>query len=63
MEQKSMACTGSERSLKKHHVVKKSLKIEKFWDIVEKSLNFPQRSLKTLCKGKIESTAVRKFSW
>lgn len=46
MEQKSMACTGPERSLKKHHVLKKSLKIEKFWNIIEKSFNFPQRSLK-----------------
>ena len=46
IEQKSMACTGPERSLKKDHVLKKSLKIEKFWHILEKSLNFPQKSLK-----------------
>ena len=35
MEQKSMACTGPERSLKKRHVLKKSSKIEKFWHILE----------------------------
>ena len=31
----SMVCTGLE----------KSLKIEKLWDVLEKSLNFPQKSL------------------
>ena len=41
----SMARTGLEKSLKKHHVLEKSLKIEKLWDILEKSLDFPQKSL------------------
>ena len=40
-----MVRTGLEKSLKKHHVLEKSLKIEKLWDILEKSLNFPQKSL------------------
>ena len=40
-----MVRTGLEKSLKKLHVLKKSLKTEKFWDILEKSLNFPQKSL------------------
>ena len=56
-----------------------SLKIEKLWDILEKSLNFPQKFLNIFesslyknnlnlkkkvfwAKGKIESTAVCKFS-
>lgn len=52
IEQKSMACTGPERSLKKDHVLKKSLKIEKFWHILEKSLNFSQKSLKKCCAKK-----------
>ena len=38
-----MACTGPERSLKKHHVLKNVLEN---WHILEKSLNFPQKSLK-----------------
>ena len=74
----SMVRTGLEKSLKKHHVLEESLKIEKLWDILEKSLNFPQKSLNifesslnkitfvkksVLRKGKNESTAVRKFSW
>ena len=40
-----MVHSGLEKSLKKHHVLEKSLKIEKLWDILEKSLNFPQKSL------------------
>ena len=40
-----MVRTGLEKSLKKHHVLEKSLKIEKLWDILETSLNFPQKSL------------------
>ena len=41
----SMVRTGLDKSLKKHHVLEKSLKIEKLWDILEKSLDFPQKSL------------------
>ena len=37
--------TGLEKSLKKHLVLEKSLKIEKLWDILKKSLSFPQKSL------------------
>ena len=33
------------RALKKHLVLEKSLKTEKLWDILKKSLNFPQKSL------------------
>ena len=33
-----MVRTGLEKSLKKHHVLKKSLKAEISWDILEKSL-------------------------
>ena len=40
-----MVRTGLEKSLKKHHVLEKSLRIEKLLDILEKSLNFPQKSL------------------
>ena len=40
-----MVHTGHEKSLKKHHVLEKSLKIEKLMDILEKSLNSPQKSL------------------
>ena len=43
-----MVRTGLEKSLKKHHVLEKSLKIDKLWDIFEKSLNFPQKSLNIL---------------
>ena len=34
-----------EKSLKKYHVFEKSLKVEKLWNILEKSLNFPQKAL------------------
>ena len=40
-----MVPTGLEKSLKKYHVFEKSLKVEKLWDILEKSLNFPQKAL------------------
>ena len=40
-----MVHTDLKKSLKKHHVLEKSLKIEELWDILEKSLNFPQKSL------------------
>ena len=42
---KFMVPTGLEKSLKKYHVFEKSLKVEKLWDILEKSLNFPQKAL------------------
>ena len=73
-----MVLTGLVKSLKKHNVLDKSFKFEKLWDILEKTLNFPQKSLNifesvlnknNLCekksvlrKRKTESTAVRKFS-
>ena len=41
----NMVYMGLEKSLKKHHVLEKSWKIEKLWDGLEKSLNFPQKSL------------------
>ena len=41
----NMVYMGLEKYLKKHHVLEKSWKIEKFWDALEKSLNFPQKSL------------------
>ena len=34
-----MVRTGLQKSLKKHPVIEKSLKIEKLWDILERSLN------------------------
>ena len=40
-----MVLTGLGKSLKKHYVLDKSFKIEKLWDILEKALNFPQKSL------------------
>ena len=40
-----MVRTGLEKSLKKHHVLEKSLKVEKLWDMLEKSLNFLQKVL------------------
>ena len=40
-----MVCLGLEKSLKKQHVLEKSLKIEKLWDILGKPLNFSQKSL------------------
>ena len=40
-----MVHMGLEKSLKKHHVLEKSLKIEKFWDILQKSLNIFENSL------------------
>ena len=40
-----MVRTGLEKSLKKHHVLEKSLKVEKLCDILEKSLNFPLKAL------------------
>ena len=33
------------KSLKKHHVLEKSLENEKLYDILKNSLNFPQKSL------------------
>ena len=45
MTQQHIVCTGLEKSLKNYHVLEKSLKIEKLWDIREKSLNVPQKSL------------------
>ena len=39
-----MVCLGLEKSLKKQHVLEKSLKIEKLWDILGKPLNFSQKS-------------------
>jgi len=41
----SMVHTRLEKSLKKHHVLEKSLKIEKLCDIFKNSLNFSQKSL------------------
>ena len=40
-----MVRTGLEKSLKMHHVLEKSLKVEKLSDILEKPLNFPQKAL------------------
>ena len=40
-----MVLTGLGKSLKKHNVLDKSFKFEKLWDILEKTLNFPQKSL------------------
>ena len=42
-----MVHMGLEKSLKKHYVLEKSLKILKIllWDVLVKSLNFPQKSL------------------
>ena len=37
-----MVRTGLEKSLKKHQPLENSLKIEKFAQVLEKSLNFPQ---------------------
>jgi len=66
-----MVRTGLEKFLKKHHVLEKSLKIEKLWEILENSLNIFESSMnknnlfkkrkKVLRKGRLESTAVCKF--
>ena len=40
-----MVRMGLEESLHKQHVLEKSLKIKKLWDILKKFLNFPQKSL------------------
>ena len=56
-----MVRMGLEKSMKRYHVLEKSLKVETLWDILEKKKPLLKKSV--LCKGKIESTAVRKFSW
>ena len=55
-----MARTGLEKSLKKHHVLEKSLKIEKLWDILEKSFDFPQKSLNIFESSLNKITFVKK---
>ena len=57
-----MVRTGLEKPLKEHHVLKTSLKIEnwKLWDILEKSLNFPQKSLNILKAPWIKKHLLKK---
>ena len=71
----NMVYMGLEKSLKKHHVLEKSWKIEKLWDGLEQSLNFPQKSLNifesssfmekknVLRRGMIEKNSNTQFFW
>ena len=52
-----MVCTGLRKSSKKCHVIEKSLKVENLWDILEKSWNFLQNSLR------ISESSLKKISF